>query len=64
MNLSHALQALGRWDEAKTCIDAVLTENTSDFELRVAALDCSANLSIAQGNSTKVNEFFVTLRQN
>jgi DNA-binding NtrC family response regulator/tetratricopeptide (TPR) repeat protein len=49
VNLSHALQALGRWGEAAECIQSVMLEHTEDVEIRVAALDCQANLSIAKG---------------
>ena len=62
VNLSHALQALGRWDEARTCIDTVLSERTTDFELRVAALDCSANLSIAEGELDKSEQILADLQ--
>ena len=64
VNLSHALQALGRWEEARTCIDTVLSENTRilSFEWRHSTAPRTSLLQRA--NSTGVNGFSVTLRRN
>ncbi|MEP6914430.1 MAG: sigma-54 dependent transcriptional regulator, partial [Acidobacteriota bacterium] len=48
INLSHALQTVGEWDEARKAIDLVLRRSVEDVELKVAALDSLVNLFIAE----------------
>ena len=49
VNLSHALQFVGRWEDARRSIDDVLSKSGEDVEINVAALDSLANLLIGEG---------------
>ena len=49
VNLSHAQQCIGRSDEAKRCIDIVLSKSRGDVEITMAALDSQANVLIGEG---------------
>ncbi len=48
INLSHALQSSGDFDQARNSIERVLTKCCDDVEIVVAALDAQANLLIRQ----------------
>ena len=50
VNLSHALQFVGRLDEARRSIDLVLSKSGEDVEITVAALDSLAGLLIGEGH--------------
>ena len=49
INLSHAMQAIGRFEEAQEAIDRVLAKSRDDIEIMMAALDSRANLLIREG---------------
>jgi len=56
VNLSHAMQVMGRQNEAKHSIDVVLSKSGEDVEIRVAALDSLANLLIEEGQLKPAGE--------
>src|SRR6185437_14586777 len=58
IDAGHVLHSLGRFTEALETIETALAQIDAHHNLRVAALDCLANILVSQGDLTRAEAVF------